>query len=185
MDEGVLLYSVLSVSPFAIGFIGVFSTIPATIRCSVNVDDLALYVNGAKLLCMVLQLQLAIDRVSSWYSVWFHILHWKQSPCSSWKKPCRGDRIQTLPILTFYGSPIYMVTRVWFLGLFLDERLPYIHHIKASCRRSLYLLRHLTSKTWVADRNIMFALAKLDYLPFMGRPSSRTSILWSNSERRS
>lgn len=53
---------------FAIKFNEVVNTIPSSVRCSLYVDDLALYVRGARLPCMVHQLQLAVDRVISWCS---------------------------------------------------------------------------------------------------------------------
>src|SRR5678816_4553773 len=141
LDEGVPQGSLLSVLLFAIGFNGVIDSIPTSVRCSIYVDDLALYISGAKLPCMERQLQVAIDRVSSWCSArGFTFSTSKTTAVLFRKNPRRRGRLQSPPMLRLYGSLIHVVPRVRFLGLLLDERLTYLPHIpllKANCRRSL------------------------------------------------
>lgn len=129
-----------------IGFNGVVDTISNSIRGSVYVDDSTLYANGAKLPCMVRQLQLKIDKVSSG-AVLVVSFSTSKTKVMLKKKSRQGSRSPSPPILIIYGSSIHIELKARFLDLQIDERLNYLLHIihlKAHCSRLLNLLRHLT-----------------------------------------
>ena len=105
MSEGVPQGSVLSVLLFAVGFNDVVTSIPTSVRCSLYVDDLALYVSGAKLPCLVRQLQLTIDRVTSWCdSRGFRFSTAKTKAMLFGRKYRHGIPEEMPPVLTLYGS---------------------------------------------------------------------------------
>src|SRR5678816_3995342 len=90
LDEGVPQGSVLSVLLFALGFNDIVTSIPATVNFSLYVDDLALYIAGARLPFLERQLQLAIENISQWASS--HGFHFSPTKTSAVKIKKKGNR---------------------------------------------------------------------------------------------
>src|SRR5678815_1306876 len=91
LDEGVPQGSVLSVLLFALGFNDIVTSIPATVNFSLYVDDLALYIAGARLPFLERQLQLAIENISQWASS--HGFHFSPTKTSAALFRIKGSRI--------------------------------------------------------------------------------------------
>lgn len=173
LEEGIPQGSVLSVILFAIGINDITSVIPSTVKHSLYVDDLALYITGTKLPFLERQLQLAIDNITNWsdsHGFRFSPTKTKAMLFRRRKRNGLGDYVSSN--LKLYDTPIQPETQIRFLGIIFDNRLtylPHIRHLRSSCRRPLDLLKHLTSKSWGANRKTMLHLyttlvrSKLDY----------------------
>ena len=172
LEEGVPQGSVLSVLLFAVGINDVVSAVPGGVHCSLYADDLVLYLSGKGLPFLERQMQVAINNVSQWTQSRGFRFSVPKTTAVLFHRGYRGDRLDLIPSLSLYDSPLNIASQVKFLGITFDHKLTYAPHIKSvktSCRRPLDILHHLSHKTWGADRKTLLRLftslvqSRLDY----------------------
>jgi hypothetical protein len=170
LREGVPQGSVLSCTCFLIAINHITDNLPNNIKSCVYVDDLVIYASGGSADLIERRLQTAINGISRWTTrtgftfsaqktVALHI--------------CRRRGCPKLAVnLTLDNNNIRNVSEYKYLGVIFDSSMTWKPHIKAlkqSCNKSLDLIKHLSHKTWGADRTslirlyIMLIKPKTDY----------------------
>ena len=134
------------------------------------VDDLAIYCSGGYIDSVERRIQTTINNLTEWSRTTGFTFSPSKTVCMH---ICRKRGCNRLCCnLQLYGNPIKCVPRFRFLGLEIDNGLtwtPHIKALKASCNKTLDLLKHLSHKSWGADRTsllrlyIMLIKPKLDY----------------------
>jgi ribonuclease HI len=170
LQEGVPQGSVLSCTCFLIAINKITDGIPHNVKSCVYVDDLAVYASGGAPNLIERRLQAAINGITRWAAntgfsfsaqktVSLHICRKRNCP-------------KLAPNLTLDGNNIRNVDKYKYLGVTFDSSMtwkPHITALKQSCTKSLDLLKHLTHKSWGADRTsllrlfIMLIKPKIDY----------------------
>ena len=166
--EGVPQGSVISVTLFALAINDIVQVVPETVKCSLYVDDIALYSSGASLKDVQIRMQDAINRVTQWAIYHGFKFSENKSVAMHFRRRLKG----TNPTLTLGMNPLRFVDEVKFLGLTLDPGLSWVPHIvqlKARTKKALGILRVLSHLSWGADRATLLRLyralvrSKLDY----------------------
>ena len=169
LQGGIAQGSVLSCSCFMIAIDNISETIPPSVKATLYVDDLAIYASGSFIETIERTLQRTINNIQTWTkrtgfafstakTIAMHI-------CA--KRGCLKDCN-----LTLNNMRIACKSEHKFLGLIFDSSLtwkPHIQSLKASCHKTLDLLKHLAHKKWGANRQpllqlyLMLMKPKIDY----------------------
>jgi len=168
-EEGVPQGSVLSVTCFSVAINKIVQAVAPPVRCSLFVDDFALYCRGYSAVEVCRHIQRAINAVSKWADS----RGFKFSLNKTKAVRFAGHRrIETIPTLTLKGSILPYEDQVKFLGMIFDKRLswgPHIDSLKKKVRKSLDILKVVSSYDWGADKKTLLKLydavcrSKLDY----------------------
>ena len=168
-EEGVPQGSVLSVTCFSVAINKIVEAVCPPVKCSLFVDDFALYCRGYDAVQVCKHLQKAINAVSKWAdSRGFRFSTTKTTAV----RFARHLRKETIPTLTLKGSILPYEDQVKFLGLIFDKRLtwgPHIDSLKKRVKKSLDILKVVSSYDWGADKKSLLKLydavcrSKLDY----------------------
>ena len=183
--EGVPQGSVLSCTLFALAINNITSCLPDSVRCTLYVDDFAVYASSAHLPILERRMQLTVNRLCSW-SVG---RGFKFSPSKS--AVMHFTKLRGAfppPQLSLGNSLLRSVTEVRFLGMILDTKLswlPHLKNLKAQCLRAMNILKVLSRTSWGADRLTLLRIyralirSKLDYgcQLYSSAPTSTLRIL--------
>ena len=170
VEEGIPQGSVLSCTCFAIAINNICEELPNNVSKCLYVDDFALFASGSSTNTIERRLQLAINKLETWcHKTGFQFSTVKTASlhiCR--KKTCP----KTAANLKLNGTPINNVSSFKYLGMTYDNSFtwrPHITKLKASCNKTIDLLKHLSHKKWGADRKsllslyIMLIKPKIDY----------------------
>ena len=184
--EGVPQGSILSTTCFILAIDGILKDLPSTVKKSLYVDDLAIWISGEKKRSHLIQreLQTAINYIQFYSNNnGFKISESKTTAITFYK----GHKSPTIQ-LKLNSTPITFANHVKFLGIHLDEKMNWEHHIKklkSSCLPILNLLKSLTNTRWGADRRTLLylhstlILSRLDYAShlYMAANESKLKLL--------
>jgi len=184
-ETGVPQGSVLHVTLFAIAINSIVSVVRTPVRCSLFVDDFAIYCSSSNLATAERQLQLTVDRLEMWAAE----TGFRFSPPKTVSVHfCRKRGLFPDPAIKLYGEAIPVEPSVRFLGLTLDSRLSWQQHIlnlKQRCLKALNIMKCLSGTSWGADRTVLLRVyravvrSKLDYGAMVyssARPSTIRSL---------
>jgi hypothetical protein len=171
--NGVPQGSVLSVTLFAITINSLVRAIGPHVFTSLYVDDVAIFYALTNMDTIERRFQLTIN----------HLSHWALQNGFSFSAAktqyvhfLRLRGVHPPPVLYLNNHALPVVPSAKFLGLVLDSRLcwePHLRQLRASCERSLNILRVLSGVSWGGDRTVMLRLyrslvrSKLDYCSFI------------------
>ena len=168
-EEGVPQGSILSVALFSIAINNVLSTISPPVNGSLFVDDLAIYCTSYDAVSACKYLQTAIDNISKWADE----NGFKFSPQKTVAvRFTRSRRLEVIPSLKLKDNILPYEDQVKFLGVIFDKGLnwsPHIKKLKEEVKKSLNILKVVSSFDWGADRQSLLRLynslcrSKLDY----------------------
>ena len=143
--------------------------IASPVQCSLFVDDFAIYCTKSDAVTACKYLQEAIDKVSKWADE----RGFKFSPQKTTAVQfSRLRRVEQRPKLILKGSIIPYEDQVKFLGVTFDKKLtwgPHINELKIKVKKSLNILKVVSSFDWGADRKSLLKLynslcrSKLEY----------------------
>ena len=160
--------SVLSCSCFMIAINGITDSIPANVKSTLYVDDFSIYSSGSVSRTVERRLQITINNLEKWCNETGFCL--EKMACIH---ICRNRNCPRMAHqFTLKNTIIECVESYKFLGMIIDNKLNWNKHItnlRTSCNRILDLLKHLSHKSWGADRTcllrllIMMLKPKLDY----------------------
>ena len=168
-EEGVPQGSVLSVTCFSVAINKIVEAVSFPVRCSLFVDDFALYVSSPDAVSGCRYIQESIDAVSEWAGNNGFKFSTTKTVAIRFS---RSRKAEEIPTLTLSGSIIPYENQVKFLGVIFDEKLtwgPHIDSLKIKAKRSLNILKVVSSFDWGADRKSLLKLynavcrSKLDY----------------------
>jgi hypothetical protein len=162
--------SVLSCTCFILAINSIVDTLPQLVKSTLYVDDFTIYSSGFTPRTVERRMQLALNHLQRWSdttgftfspekTVSMHICRKRGCP-----KLAHNFTLST--------NNIVCVDQYKFLGVIIDNSMTWRQHItalRASCMKSLDLLKHLSHKSWSADRTsllrlyIMLIKPKLDY----------------------
>ena len=174
--------SILSVTLFAVAINGITSIVRSGIPMSLYVDDFAIYYRSYNLEHIERQLQLTITSLADWALQTGFQFSATKTKCIHFHR-LRG--VHPPPDLRLRGTLLPFAPHLKFLGLHLDSKLTWEHHIRhlrASCDRSLRVLRVLSGVSWGGDRTVMLRLyralvrSKLDYGCFIYGAASASKL---------
>lgn len=157
-EDGVPQGSVLSVALFAIMINDLPTCIPSQLKCSLFVDDFAVWCSTSTTSSAERQLQLCLDRMVGWSNrngLRFSVDKTKCVHFCKKRKPCRE------PNLRLYNQAVPLHKEAKFLGLIFDRRLSYSPHIKElkdKCSKRMNLLKVISRMSYGADRLSMLRL---------------------------
>ena len=168
-EEGVPQGSILSVTLFSIAINKVASTVSLPVSCSLFVDDLAIYCTSYDAVSACRHLQTAIDKISKWADD----NGFRFSPQKTVAvRFTRSRRVEVVPFLKLKGNILPYEDQVKFLGVIFDKGLtwgPHIRKLKEEVKKSLNILKVVSSYDWGADRKSLLRLynslckSKIDY----------------------
>ena len=164
--EGVPQGSILSTTCFILAINDLPKHLPLGVRCSMYVDDIALWYTGASSWEVETKLQSATDAVSSWMVAHGFTLSQTKTVAMTFTR----KRVIPNMSLRLKGFPIRFVTHTKFLGVFLDQRLLWIHHIdylRKRCTDVLALMKKMSHLSWGADRHSLLYLHDTLLLPVL------------------
>ena len=166
--EGVPQGSVLSVTCFAISINEITKILPNNVKCTLYVDDFAIYASAKKESHSNRLLQNTIIKLERWTRERGMKFSQEKTVAMKFNKRKRGSD----PNLKLYNRQIKAVESTQYLGLVIDSRLSWkqhVEHLRQSCIPAMNLLRHLSHLAWGADRKTLLQLytalvkSKLDY----------------------
>ena len=168
-EEGVPQGSILSVTLFSIAINRIASTISSPVNYSLFVDDLAIYCTSYDAISACKHLQIAIDNISKWADEnGFRFSSQKTIAV----RFTRSRRSEVVPTLKLKGNILPYEDKVKFLGVIFDKGLtwdPHIKKLKDDVKKSLNILKVVSTYDWGADRKSLLRLydslcrSKLDY----------------------
>ena len=129
-------------------------SLPPNIHKNLFVDDFSIYSIGSSTRTIERRLQIAIRKMEGWSQ--------KTGFTFSDKKTvllhlCRKRCPKTAANLTLYNRPIKNVSEVKYLGVTFDQGFtwrPHISNLRVKAFKVLDLLKHLSGKSWGADRTL-------------------------------
>ena len=139
------------------------------IKCSLYVDDLAIYYSSSHMPSIERKLQQSLNRLGCWYDENGFKFSPTKTGCVHF---CQLRKQHLDPELYLNGTQISIFGEAKFFGLLFDSKLSLIPHItslKRTCTKSLDLIKVLSNTTWGADRKVLLRLcialirSKLDY----------------------
>ena len=152
IQEGILQGSVLSCTCFLLSINSIVTNVDNSVKCSLYVDDFTIYCSGRMPNNVERLLQLTINRLHEWTKK----TGYKFSPTKTTAlHVCRKRGCLKRADLHYNGTPIETVDSCKYLGVTFDKSLTWRPHIlktKEACYKVLDLLKHLSHKTWGADR---------------------------------
>ena len=159
IEEGIPQGSVLSCTCFMIAIDDITKGLPQNINKTLYVDDFAIFATGSTTNLIERRLQTAISKLENWSEkTGFKFSTNKTESIHI----CRKRNCPKIaPNLTLYHRPISSKEQVKYLGVIFDKSFtwkPHIDNLKTKCTKTLDLFKHLTSKTWGADRKSLLRL---------------------------
>ena len=168
-EEGVPQGSVLSVTCFAVAINGIVDALGPRVKGSLFVDDFVIYTSAYDALSACRDLQRSINSVSRWaLNNGFRFSTTKTVAV----RFTRSRRQEEIPNLILNGEILPYEDEVKFLGIIFDKKLTWSSHIdnlKRKVRKSLDILKVVSSFDWGADKKSLLRLydslcrSKLDY----------------------
>lgn len=170
VPEGTPQGSVLSCTCFMVAINSIASTVSENVKATLYVDDFAIYASGSVPHILERRLQVTINKLQEW-----GLLTGYKFSADKTKTMhiCRKHHCpKMVSNLTLNNKNLECVNEYKFLGMRLDNSLTWRLHIqtlKASCHKSLNLLKHLSHTNWGADSTsirrlyVMLIKPKLDY----------------------
>ena len=164
-QAGVPQGSILSVTLFSIKINSLSQIIPNHIHASLFVDDLQISYSDYIMNSVVQEMQPAINSITDWADKnGFRFSTTKTFTMVFHMKPS----YLVLPSLKLQNFLIPVKSNVKFLGLFWDSQLNWQYHItqlKASCNKSMNLLRTMSSYSMGADQHVLLHAYRLIIRP--------------------
>lgn len=170
LKDGIPQGSVLSCSLFLVAINDISRNLPQSVRGGLYVDDYAIWCAGPRLAALERQLQLAVAGLERWSRNTGFTFSTEKTKCMH---ICRVRGCQKpQPQLTLNQHQVEQTECYKYLGMHFDNSLTWKKHItllKASCLRSLNLLKFLSSGRRCTDRKLLLRLylalvkPKLDY----------------------
>ena len=155
---GVPQGSILSVTLFSLKINSIVSCLLPDIKCSLYVDDLAIYYSSSHMTSIERKLQHSLNRLGRWCDE----NGFKYSPTKTMCVHfCQLRKHHLDPQLYLNGTQIPTIGETKFIGLIFDSKLSFIPHItslKSRCTKSLDLIKVLSNTTWGADRKVLLRL---------------------------
>lgn len=158
-ENGIPQGSVLSCTLFAVAINSITSVITPPVRCSLFVDDFAIFIDARRLATAERALQLCMNRLEDWSSKTGFTFSTEKTCCINFSRLRNADE----PQLSLYAQRIRVGQSVKFLGMIFDRRLTWIDHLKAlraKCMKRLNTLKALSGTKWGADRTTMLRFYK-------------------------
>ena len=161
--------SVLSVTLFSLKINSIVSCLTSGVDCSLYVDDFLACCRSKQMRSIERQLQQCLNNLELWSDQNGFKFSQNKTVCMHF---CHKRKLHPDPLLTLNKINIPIVTETKFLGLFFDNKLSYIPHLKylrAKCLKSMNLLRIVAHKDWGGDSQTLLKLyrclirSKLDY----------------------
>ena len=150
-EAGVPQGSIISVTLFSLKINSIVSCLLPIIKCSLYVDDLAIYYSSSHIPSIERKLQQSLNRLGRWYDE----NGFKFSPTKTMRVHfCQLRTRHLYPQLYLNGTQIPTIGKAKFIGLIFDSKLSFIPHItslKSRCTKSLDLIKVLSNTTWGAD----------------------------------
>ena len=181
-EMGVPQGSVLSVTLFSIKINSIVDTIGRDIHKCLYVDDFTISYRSRYMASIERKLQTSLYRLSNWSNKNGFKFSTSKTVCVHF---CNQRGLHLDPIIQLNNTPIPVVDKTKFLGVFFDKKLNFKDHItylKVKCQAGLQLLRTVSKLSWGADRETLLRLfrsvirSRLDYgAPVYG--SARPSYL--------
>lgn len=168
-EEGVPQGSVLSVTCFAVAINNITKVIQAPVRCSLFVDDLAIYVTKYDSADACRLLQKNIDAITGWADERGFMFSGSKTVAVQFTRSRKKDIPSTLKLK---NAILPYEKEVKFLGMIFDSKLNWASHIdmlRIKVKKSLNILKVVSSYNWGADRKSLLKLydslcqSKLDY----------------------
>ena len=168
-EEGVPQGSVLSVNLFSVAINNILKEVAPPVKCSLFVDDLAIYCTGYDAASTCRYLQRSINSITKWAdNNGFKF----SSVKSVVMRFTRSRRVEEISTLTLKGDILAYEKEVRFLGMILDTKLTWSSHIdalKLKVKTSMNILKDVSGFSWGADKKSLLKLydslcrSKLDY----------------------
>ena len=137
--------SILSVTLFSLKINSIVSCLLPDIKCSLCVDDLAIYYSSSHMPSIERKLQHSLNRLGRWCDE------------NGFKFSPTNTMCVHFCQLYLNGTHIPTIGEAKFLGLIFDSKLSFIPHItslKSRCTKSLDLIKVLSYTTWGAGRKV-------------------------------
>ena len=159
-EAGVPQGSILSVTLFSLNINSMVSCLLPDIKCSLCVDDLAIYYSSSHVPSVKIQLQQSLNRLGRWCDESGFKFSPTKTMCVHF---CQLRKQHLDPELYLNGTQIPIIGEAKFLGLLFDSKLSFIPHItslKSRCTKSLDLIKVLSKNTelWFDQNLIMVVL---------------------------
>ena len=157
---------VLSTTLFNIKINDIVKCLGKLTDCSLYVDDFCICYRSQSMGTIERQLQQNLNKIENWATSNGLKFSESKTQCVHF---CQLRKQHDESVIHLYGTPIPVVEESKFLGILLDRKLSFIHHIKYLCLKALNLLKVLSHTSWGADRTTLFKLyrslvrSKLDY----------------------
>ena len=166
-EEGVPQGSVLSVTLFSMAINSILENL-GPVCGTLYADDLCIFYTGEDTHHIQQILQVALNRIGDWVD--------SRGLCFNVEKTVAVQftrkRSAPVPQLLLKGSQLNVENTIKFLGMTLDKTLtwgPHIKKLKQKVRKSMDILKVVSSQNWGADRTCLLRLyeslckSKLDY----------------------
>ena len=157
-EAGVPQGSILSVTLFCLKINSIVSCLLPDIKCSLYVDDLAIYYSSSNMPSIERKLQHSLNRLGRWCDENGFKFSPTKTMCVHF---CQLRKHHLDPQRYLNGTQIPTIGETKFLGLIFDPKLSFIPHItslKSRCTKSLDLIKVLSNTTWGADRKVLLRL---------------------------
>ena len=129
--------SILSVTLFSLKINSIVSCLLPDIKCSLYVDDLAIYYSSSHMPSIERKLQQSLNRLGRWCDENGFKFSPTKTMCVHF---CQLRKLHLDPELYLNGTQIPIIGEAKFLGLLFDSKLSFIPHItalKSRCTKSL------------------------------------------------
>jgi len=180
LQRGVPQGSVVSPTLFSLMINDLFKEMPEGVQHSLFADDGSIWLVGKDLAATAANLQQAVTKIEQWTHTWGLEIAIEKTKCMLFTN-CRLKN----PIIKLNEQQIEYVTNFKFLGITLDTRLTWKHHIKqiqTRCNKDLTLMRVISSRGWGANRDTLttlykgLILPKVDYASFLYQDAAYTHL---------
>uniref|UniRef100_A0A1Y1M452 Reverse transcriptase domain-containing protein n=2 Tax=Photinus pyralis TaxID=7054 RepID=A0A1Y1M452_PHOPY len=181
-ENGIPQGSVLSVTLFAIAINNIADAISIDTKALLYVDDLCIVRTGHNVNSMYEALQMDINILSEEATKRGFAFSTNKTKAMHF---CRLRKTHQLPPLYLQGDKLPTTENLKFLGLILDTKLTWKHHIEAissKCKLTLNRIRVLSGHTWGADKETLtkvvnaFIRSKLEYGSVVYTSAARSQL---------
>lgn len=166
--NGIPQGEILSVTLFLIAVNNITNFLPDRVYACLFADDLAIYYKGKNINTITLKIQNTLLNLEEWSK----ITGFKFSTLKTKAMLFTRKRNLNRPTLKLYQQNIEYVDKLKFLGVTLDNKLNWSHHIvnlKKECFQRLNILKILGHHKWGAQKEVLLNLyrslirSKIDY----------------------
>ena len=168
-EMGVPQGSILSVTLLVVKINSITSCIKNGVDKSLFVDEFGVSYRSKHMHALERQLQLHLNRIEDWADKNGFKFSQSKTVCVHF---CQRRGLHPDHYLVLYDNPIPVKKETKFLGILLDSKLTFVHHIKGlkkKCVKALNLFRVVSNNDWGGDRTVLLRLyralvrSKLDY----------------------